>query len=128
MEKQLEDIEKNELKAEALTEVIDYTVEEGDSLKTVWDEKGGLQAIKVNAKAPLPANPEELRARVAVLGNAWMFAGFANPSRKAIQGIYPQLFQDYLDYLLGEYVWGLNSGSVGKVVCYARPSRSASRP
>jgi hypothetical protein len=55
----------------------------------------------------LPQNSEELRARLTLLGTAWIFAGIQQTNRECLKGLHPQVFQDYLEYLLGENVYGL---------------------
>lgn len=112
VEKVLDRVEKNDLKAEPLTEVLNLDDNEDESLKPAWDAAGRLQAIKVDTKLALPSGTEELRARVTLLGTAWLFAAFANPHREYLKGLSPQVFQDYLSYLLGEYVYGLKSAAV----------------
>ena len=106
LEKKLEGVEKNEPRAEPLSEVLTVNEDEGEVLRTVWDASGNLKAIKVGNTIPLPSNPEELRRRVA-MGNAWIFVGVAHSSRAYLKGITPQIFQEYLDYLLGENAMGL---------------------
>ena len=107
LERRLEQVEQEEPRAEPLTEVIHREEEDPDILKTVWDGSGALRVTKAAARVELPKNPEELRARVTLLGVAWMMIGYAHTNRAWLQGITPQLWQDYLKYLLGEFVWGL---------------------
>ena len=73
MEKKLDEVEKNELKAELLSEVVSQDEDDPDSLKIVWSVGGELKAVKVGAKVSLPGNPEELRSRITLLGAAWIF-------------------------------------------------------
>ena len=42
-----------------------------------------------------------------VLGAAYMFAAFRHTNREWLQGLTPQVFGEYLDYLLGEHCWML---------------------
>ena len=106
LEKKLEGVEKNEPRAEPLSEVLTVNEDEGEVLRTVWDASGNLKAIKVGNTILLPSNPEELRRRVVVVGNAWIFVGVAQSNRAYLKGITPQIFQEYLDYLLGRTPWG----------------------
>ena len=52
-----------------------------------------------------PLNPEQLRYRIALMGVCLMFLGFRHTNKAALQGITLQLFDQYLKYLLGEFVW-----------------------
>jgi len=107
MEKKLDEIEKDELRAEALSEVICTTEDDPDTLKAVWNSNNELRAVKVGAKAALPRDPEELRRRIHLMGTALIFAGFQQTHKSYLKGVDPQLYHEYVDYLLGENVHGL---------------------
>ena len=67
-----------------------------------------LKLIKKGlAKQELPTGPEELRARITLLGVAWSMVGFVHTNRPWLADLDPQIWQRYLNYLLGEFVWGL---------------------
>jgi hypothetical protein len=117
VEKKLDEIEKGELRAEFLSEVISREEDEPDSMRTVWGVGGELKAMKVTAKVPLPSDTEMLRHRIILLGTAWMFTSSHQTSRGSLAGITPQLFQQYLQYLLGEFVLGMiNKGPAGNII------------
>ena len=109
LEKKLDEVEKNELKAEPLSEVLSTNEDEPDTLRTVWDASGELKAVKVSSTVPLPSGSEELRTRIVLLGTAWQFVAFQHTHREYLKKLTPQVFQEYLDYLLGEFVWGLHA-------------------
>ena len=73
LEKKLDEVEKDELRAELLTEVLTVPEDDPDTLKTIWTSNNELKAVKVGAKVSLPKDPEEFRRRITVLGTAWMF-------------------------------------------------------
>ena len=104
VEKILAMVEQHEFKAELLSEVLHYDDDEPELLKAVWDVGGGIKAVKSQAKVPMPTNSEELRARLGVLGTAWMFAAFQQTNCNYLVNLTPQLWQEYLDYLLGDHV------------------------
>ena len=58
---------------------------------------------------------------MAVLGASWIFAAIGQPHRAYLHGIAPQVFNEYLDYLLGEYVWGLHSSTVSGAPGFGPP-------
>lgn len=92
MEKRLEMIEKSDLRAESLTEVVDKTHDDTDTAKPVFDSSGQLRAVKVGAKVPLPENPEQLRERIELYGNSWIFASFVHTNRVYLIDVCPRLF------------------------------------
>jgi uncharacterized membrane protein YgcG len=109
IEKKLDEVEKDELRAEPLTEVISQNDDDPDTLKTVWSVGGELKAVKVGSRVSLPTTPEALRQRITLLGTAWIFVASHQTNRVYLEGITPQLFQEYLDYLLGVHVHGLGA-------------------
>ena len=100
-------VEKGEPRAELLSEVTNYEEGDSDLMKAVFDPSGSIKAIKTASTIPLPKDPEELRLRVALLGRAWSFVGFQQPNCPWLKGMGPQVFQEYLDYLLGPHVFRL---------------------
>jgi hypothetical protein len=107
IDKKLDEVEKSELKAELLSEVISREEDEPDSLKTVWSPSGELKAVKIGAKVSLPSDTEGLRKRLTLLGTTWIFVASHQANRGYLRGLAPALFQEYLAYLLGDYVLGM---------------------
>jgi hypothetical protein len=118
LEKKLDEVEKGEHKAELLSEVVSKEEDEPDSLKTIWGVGGGeLKAIKVASTVPLPVDTETLRRRITLLGTACIFVATQHTNRAHLRGVTPQLFQEYLQYLLGEYVLGmLTKDGLGRTI------------
>ena len=117
MEKKLDEVEKSDLHAEGLEDVLSIPEDDGDAVKPVYDTAGILRAVKVAKKIPLPKNPEQLRHRLNLMNYGLMFAASAHTSRTYLQGITPQLAVNYAKYLLGEHVLGLaSSGEMGAAV------------
>lgn len=79
VEKVQEMVEKNDLRAEALTEVLHFDDVEPGIMVAKWDTDGVIKAIKPSSSVPLPRDPEELRSRLEVFGNAWQFVAFQQP-------------------------------------------------
>ena len=100
-------VEKGELRAEPLSEVVHYHEGDVDVLKAIWDPSGSIKAVKTTPTCALPRDPEELRARVTLLGTAWQMVAFQQAGNQKIAGLNPQLWQEYLEYLLGDYVYKL---------------------
>ena len=58
-----------------------------DTLKPVWDASMTLKAVKVSVTIPLPANAEQLRRRLAVMGAAWCFVASSHPEVAVLRGV-----------------------------------------
>ena len=107
IERKLDDLEKGDFRAETLSEVVNYRQDESRELQPVWDSSGSFRAIKTSARAALPNNSEELRARITLMGTAWIFTSFQQTANHLLKDLDPSIFISYLDYLLGKHVWGL---------------------
>ena len=113
VQRKMDEVEKNELRAEPLEEVVSLEEDDPHALKTEWRPDGQLRAVRVGTKVPLPKGPEDLRKRIALLGTALMFAGTQQVHKAYLHGLTPQTFLDYVEYLLGDHVWKLASTGPG---------------
>ena len=127
LERKLDEIEKDELRAEPLAEVVSVDEDDPDMLRTEFRPDGQLRAVRVGTKVSLPKTPEELRKRLALLGTTLMFAGYQQVHKSYLRGLTPQVFVDYVEYLLGDYVWKLAARGVGGPFCPPRPGLSSCR-
>ena len=109
LEKRLDQIEKNSLVAETLSEVLNEDEDEGNAMQTVLDPKGNFMAVRAGNRVPLPLNTEQLRQRISIMGNSWIFAGFQQTTKRYLQDVTPKLWDKYIKYLLGEHVLGLTT-------------------
>ena len=109
LERKLDEVEKDELRAEQLTEVLTVPEDDPDTLKTIWTSNNELKAVKVGARVSLPRDPEEFRRRITVLGTAWLFVSYQQTHKEYLKGLSPQTFTEYLAYMLGEHVMGLSA-------------------
>ena len=116
LEKKLEQIEKEDLRAEKLDEVLSVRDDADESLRPVWGTDMTLKAIKVSAKIPLPANPEQLRRRLAVMGACWAFVASCHTSRAYLGEASMHVWTEYANYLLGKFVLGILGGEDGEAV------------
>ena len=120
IEKKLDEMEKGEMRAECLTEVIAMTEDSTDHIKFDWGGDDKMRVVKVSAKASMPGGPE-LRQRLTLMGVSYAFLASAQSNCAHLKGAGPALFVDYLDYLLGKYCYGL-LGSDGRGGAVAGPS------
>ena len=114
LEKKMEGLEKSDLRAEKLSEVVNLREDDNRELRPVWDLNGSMKAMKAQSTVALPQDPEQLRMRISLMSTAWVFTAFQQTDNRALQNLTPFVFNEYLDYLLGEHVWGLTAkGSDG---------------
>ena len=98
--KRLESLEKNEFRAEKLCDVVNNREDDAVELRLVWDHEDSLTPMKAASSVPLPSESEGLRARLALLGTAWVLASYVHTANP---------FIECADHLLGEHVWGLTA-------------------
>lgn len=113
LEKKLQEIEAGDYRAEALTEVVSKDEVDPDALHPQWDVKGTLTIRRGASRVEEPQTPEALRKRLTVMQHAFQMVALRHTNRPEIQGDYAKAFAEYKDYLLGEYVYGLNSQDEG---------------
>ena len=117
LERKLDEIEKDDLRAEPLEEVVSIDEDDPDMLRTEWKPDGQLRAVRIGTKVSLPKGPEELRKRLALLGTTLIYAGYQQVHKGYLRGLNPQVFVEYVEYLLGDFVWKLASrGANGAVM------------
>jgi hypothetical protein len=108
LEQRAEELESGEMKAEALTTVINREQEDPNILTPVWTATGQLSMKKGTSTIAEPANSEQLRARIILMGTGLIMLGTRHTDRAFLQDITPQLFQSYLSYLLGDFCYNLS--------------------
>ena len=118
MERILDRIEKCDLKAELLSEVLSINDEGEDTLKPVWDASLTLKAVRVQQRVALPHNPEQLRRRLKVMGTAWAMCSFTHGSQSYLKNYDMHVWAEFPDYLLGELVLGMVQDDLGAEVNY----------
>ena len=101
-----EDIDDDEPKAERLSEV--HSKEDGEEqlLSADVDIKlGGVIKIKKGCKdGTMPATSEELRAKLKLVANCWLFLKTKHTTRRWLRDLKPEHFAKYTEYLLGKNV------------------------
>jgi hypothetical protein len=77
--------------------------------------------VKTTSTVPLPSGSEQLRERITLLGTAWMFVGLKHSHREYLRDLSPQVWVEYLDYLLGRFVYKLAAvNSQGEEISWPR--------
>ena len=90
VEKLLDKVEKDDLKAELLSEVLCVRDDADEIMQPVWGKDGTLRAMKVTANIELPTNPEQLRWRLAILGTAWAFVASTHAQRPKLRILFTE--------------------------------------
>eukprot|EP00913_Durusdinium_trenchii_P014440 g13545.t1 len=109
IEKKLAEVEHGEYRAEELTEVVSKEEIEPDSVVPIWDSKGRLAMRRGSTKVEEPTNAEELRRRLSIWKNAMVMISLKHSNRHELQGAWEDTVEQYKDYLLGDYVFGLSA-------------------
>ena len=102
LEKKAEELEQGEYRAEPLNVVLTKDQEEPDLMTPVWTSSGQLQMRKGSATIEDPKNPEQLRKRLKVLSLGLMMLSLKHTNRQFLATINPQLFEDFVSYLLSD--------------------------
>ena len=92
-----------------MQEVVSLEEDDPDALRTEWTSTMQLRAVRIGTKVSLPRDPEELRKRIALLGTTWIFMSFQQTHKFYFKGLTPQVFNEYLEYLLGDFVLKLTA-------------------
>jgi hypothetical protein len=103
----LEEVEQNELTASSLDEVLSLDNSVNSTIQTAIDPSGSIKLVKTKAKGKLPANTEELRLKLKLEGNTWLFMAAKFRNRAWLAGLTPSCWVKYVEYLLGEKVLNL---------------------
>ena len=109
LEKKLAEVEAGEYRAEALTEVVSKDEVDPDALLPVWDSKGNITVKRGASTVGEPQNAESLRRRLTLVRNCLMMIAVKHTNRPELQGDYLDVMEQYKDYILGEYVYGLHA-------------------
>jgi hypothetical protein len=102
LERKAEELEQGEYRAEQLTSVLTKDQEEPDLMTPVWTASGQLQMRKGSSSIEEPKNPEQLRKRLKVLSLGLMMLSLKHTNRQFLAPINPQLFEDFVSYLLSD--------------------------
>lgn len=116
IEMKLAEIESAEYRAEALSEVVSKDEVDVDTLVPVFTSKG-MSLRKGTSKVAEPSNAEEFRRRLSIMCNAMILVSLKHTNRAELQGEWVKTFDQYKDYILGEFVYGLRAkDSDGNVI------------
>eukprot|EP00971_Amphidinium_carterae_P340708 6479159-Amphidinium_carterae.1 len=103
----MEELERDMPKAASLDEISSMEDSDEHSLTATFDASGHLRVTKQKLKMGVPTNSEELRARLRLEMNAWLFLATKFVSKVWLRDITPKVWLDFIDYILGESVMRL---------------------
>ena len=106
LEKKLDEVEKDDLRAELLSEVLAVPEDDPDTLKTIWTSSHELRAVRVGSKVSLPRDTEEFRKRITLLGTAWLFVSYQQTHKRYLSGLTPRCSTSTCLTCLGSTCWG----------------------
>jgi hypothetical protein len=107
LEKRSQDLEQGEFRAELLSTVLNREQDDSDSMVPVWDATGQVKLRKAGTTIGEPSSPEQLRARLHILGIGIAMLGMRHTNRLFLQNFTANNIHKYLDYLLGDFVFNL---------------------
>ena len=106
----LDQVEKNEPLVESLADITSLDDGEEDFLGATITDNGQIRLQKGSKKGTMPKDPEELRAKHKLWGNAWCFIKLKHTNRLWLAGITPESFRKWSDWILGEDIFGVRTG------------------
>ena len=107
LSQKVEEVEQGELLASQLDEIGSKDEALTLSIQSSVDSAGRLRITRERKKSKLPTNSEELRAKLKLESNAFVMLGAKFRNRAWFQGLVPNDYIKYVDWLLGEKVFGL---------------------
>lgn len=109
-----EEIESGEVVASVLSEVTSKRSARTMGIQTTVDTTGHVRLIKQKSKGDMPQNTEQLRTTLRIEGNMWCFLGTKYKNKVFFQGMTPEIWLTYSNYLLGEKCYLMQVPTPGK--------------
>ena len=110
LEQMFEQIEQGELKNMSIVQFVSREDAEAEILGATIDKStGNLKVKKGYGECAKPTTPEEFRARANVMANTYLMAQIKYPQKALLKGLRRRDFQEYVNYLMGDSVLGLQA-------------------
>lgn len=109
LETLFEQVDQGEFKFMMLKEFASREDVEQEAWGAITLSGANLRIKRGGVDTGAPMLPEELRTKIKLVGNHFIFAKIRYPTRRELQDIGPGTFIRFVDYLLGEQVWGLEA-------------------
>jgi hypothetical protein len=104
-----ENVDDNEITAEELTEVTSRVDTEVDMLTATLGEGGALVVKKGTKQGRNPTTTEELRTKLAIMNNVWLFLRTKHSNRPWLVDFDDRVFRNVADHILGDTIYGLKA-------------------
>ncbi len=103
-------LECGALRAEVLDEVTSRKMEEdeqngGDEFEVDWSRRG-MRLKRHKLHGTLPTTTEELRAKFDLIKHCHALLRLRHGGRQLLHGLRPEMWDNYVRYLLGKDIWG----------------------
>jgi hypothetical protein len=100
----LEEIEDGEYVASSLDVITSRAEVTGLDIETSLDSSGVMRVVRKKQKGKIPVDTEEYRTKLRVESNAWLMIQSKMKSKAFLQGLTPNSFGKFTDYVLGDRV------------------------
>ena len=108
-----EDVENNEITAEDLSEVTSKNDTEVETLSATLDNRGHFVVKKATQNGKMPTTTEELRTKLNIIGNCWLFLKSKHSNRPWLLDMDEKVFKSVADHILGDKIYGLRAHNSG---------------
>ena len=102
-------VENGEFKVLMLVQFLSKEDAEVDPVGCIIDRSGSVKVKRGYGETKEPVSSEEVRQRMKVMAHAYLMTGLKYPQRAVFQGLEPQDFTQYVDYLMGDQVMNLKA-------------------
>lgn len=113
LSQKMEEVEQGELLASNLDEVGSKEESLTIAIQSSVDASGRLRVARERKKSKLPTNSEELRGKLKLECTTLIMLGSKFRNREWFRELNPNDFSKYVDWLLGEKVYGLQIPRIG---------------
>ena len=113
LSQKMEEVEQGELLASNLDEVGSKEESLTIAIQSSVDASGRLRVARERKKSKLPTNSEELRNKLKLECTTLIMLGSKFRNREWFRELNPNDFSKYVDWLLGEKVYGLQIPRIG---------------
>ena len=100
----LEEIEDGEYIASPLDQITSRSETTGLDIETSMDASGHLRVVRKKARGKMPVDTEEYRTKLRVEANTWLMIQSKMRSKPFLQGLSPNSWGKFADFILGDRV------------------------
>lgn len=109
MEQLFEQVEAGEWKNMSLVQFMSRDDQDAEPLAATIDKGGAVKIKRGYGESKPPRNPEEFRQKMKLIAHSYIMTSMKFPNKAPLKTISPNIFNKYIDYLLGEHCYGLKA-------------------